>query len=140
MVVKTIILLSTYLIPFIIVLFVSMPTSIMLLLFSLMGIALAGIGMSVMHDANHGSYASNRTVNYWMSHTLNLLGGSVFNWKLQHNYLHHSFTNIVDLDDDIADKLVIRLSPHTQVKWYHKVPVYLCISVLWNTHNLLDIS
>jgi linoleoyl-CoA desaturase len=73
-----------------------------------------------MHDANHGAYSSSHKVNYWLGHTLNLLGGSVFNWKLQHNLLHHTYTNIVHQDDDIDDKLVLRFSPHTEVKWYHK--------------------
>jgi linoleoyl-CoA desaturase len=42
-----------------------------------MGFALAGIGMSVMHEANHGAYSSNSKVNKFLGHTLNLLGGSV---------------------------------------------------------------
>jgi linoleoyl-CoA desaturase len=86
-----------------------------------MGFSLAGIGMSVMHDANHGAYSSSHKANYWLGHSLNLLGGSVFNWKLQHNLLHHTYTNIINLDDDIDDKLVLRFSPHTNVKWYHKL-------------------
>jgi len=76
--------------------------------------------MSVMHDANHGSYSGNSRVNYWLGHSLNLVGGSVFNWKLQHNILHHTYTNIIDMDDDIEDKLILRFSPHTEVKWYHR--------------------
>lgn len=55
-----------------------------------------------------------------MGYSLNLLGGSVFNWKLQHNILHHTYTNVVHMDDDIEDKLVLRFSPHTKVKGVHK--------------------
>ena len=120
MVMKTIILLSAYIIPFICILFIPMSTAVSMLLWSIMGAALAGVGMSVMHDANHGSYSSNSTVNKWMGHTLTLLGGSVFNWKLQHNILHHTYTNVIHHDDDVGDKLILRLSPHTEVKWYHK--------------------
>jgi linoleoyl-CoA desaturase len=86
-----------------------------------MGLSKAGIGMSVMHDANHGAYSSSTKVNYWLGHTLNLVGASVFNWKLQHNVLHHTYTNIVDLDDDVEDKAMMRFSPHTRVKWYQKL-------------------
>jgi linoleoyl-CoA desaturase len=120
MVLKSIILLSAYLVPFAIFLIVQPSFGISILLWTIMGFALAGIGMSVMHDANHGAYSANKNVNTFMGHTLNLLGGSVFNWKLQHNILHHTYTNIVHMDDDIDDKLVLRFSPHTEVKWYHK--------------------
>lgn len=120
MVLKTVILLSTYLLPFLFMLVLHLTAGITILLWCLMGLSLAGIGMSVMHDANHGAYSHSRRVNYWLGHTLNLLGGSVFNWKMQHNLLHHTFTNVVDYDDDIDDKLVMRFSPHTKVKWYHR--------------------
>ncbi len=120
MVIKSIVLLSAYILPFI-YLFIFQPSfGISLLLWSLMGIALAGIGMSVMHDANHGAYSANKNVNYWLGNTLNLLGGSVFNWKLQHNILHHTYTNITFLDDDISDRLVLKFSPHTNQKSYHQ--------------------
>ena len=46
---------------------------------------------------------------------------STFNWRLQHNVLHHTYTNIVQLDEDIQDKLVLRFNPHTRVKWFHKL-------------------
>lgn len=120
MVIKTIVLLSLYVFPFFIILFIQIPLVLNFGLWILMGVALAGIGMSVMHDANHGAYSKDSRVNYWLGHSLNLLGGSVFNWKLQHNILHHTYTNVIDMDDDIEDKLILRFSPHTQVKWYHR--------------------
>ena len=120
MVLKTTVLLSAYILPFIIILLLQPSFGISLLLWSIMGIALAGIGMSVMHDANHGAYSANKNVNYWLGHTLNLIGGSVFNWKLQHNILHHTYTNITHLDDDISDRLVLKFSPHTKKKSFHQ--------------------
>ena len=120
MVIKTVILLLAYLIPFALILLTQPTFWTSMLLWTIMGFALAGIGMGVMHDANHGAYSSNKNINSILGHTLNLLGGSVFNWKLQHNVLHHTYTNIVHMDDDIDDKLVLRFSPHTNVKWYHK--------------------
>lgn len=120
MVIKTIILLSAYILPFIYILFLTPSTPVSLLLWSLMAFAAAGIGMSVMHDANHGSYAASSKANYWLGHTLNLMGGSVVNWKLQHNVLHHTYTNVKEMDDDIDDKIFFRFSPHGKAKWYHK--------------------
>jgi linoleoyl-CoA desaturase len=123
MVVKTIILISAYLLPFIALLVFTPSFQISLILWTIMGFALSGIGMSVMHDANHGAYSTSHKVNYWLGHTLNLLGGSVFNWKMQHNVMHHTYTNVHGYDDDIADKLILKFNPHTEVKWYHKLQV-----------------
>ena len=120
MVVKTVVLLVAYVPPFFILLFGQPNLIVGFGLWTLMGLSLAGIGMSVMHDANHGAYSKKAHQNYWLGHTLNLLGASVFNWKLQHNILHHTYTNVVHKDDDIDDKLILRFSPHTEVKWYHR--------------------
>jgi linoleoyl-CoA desaturase len=138
MVIKTIVLLSAYILPFVALLIFPFSTGISMLLWTVMGLALAGVGMSVMHDANHGAYSSSSRVNYWLGHSLNLLGGSVFNWKLQHNILHHTYTNVAGVDDDIDDKLIMRFSPHTEVKWYHKFQVvyaflfYGILTIYWS--------
>lgn len=121
MVIKTIVMIGGYILPFIYILAFNPSFKIALWLWAFMGFALSGIGMSVMHDANHGAYSSNSKTNYWLGHTLNLLGGSVFNWKLQHNVMHHTYTNVLDYDDDIADKLILKFNPHTKVKWYHQL-------------------
>lgn len=121
MVIKTVVLLSSYFFPFLLIVTLQPPFLVGTLLWLLMGFGLAGIGMSIMHDANHGAYSQNKFINKMMGHTLNLVGGSVFNWKLQHNILHHTYTNIVHLDEDIADKLVLRFNPHTEVKKYQKL-------------------
>jgi len=120
MLVKSIVMLTAYVLPFLVILFLPLPLWIFFSLWALMGLALAGIGMSVMHDANHGAYSNKAWVNYLMGHTLTMLGGSVFNWKLQHNHLHHMYTNIVHADDDISDKPMLRFSPHTTAKPSHK--------------------
>lgn len=125
MVIKTIVLLSAYILPFLAILIFNPSFGVACVLWSIMGLGLAGVGMSIMHDANHGAYSSNHKTNYWLGHTLNLLGGSVFNWKLQHNVLHHTYTNILNYDDDIADKVILKFTPHNEAKWYHKFqPVY----------------
>jgi linoleoyl-CoA desaturase len=120
MVAKTFILIGAYLIPFALMMLFQPAFGWSLLIWSFMGIAVAGIGMSVMHDANHGAYSDNRHVNTAVGSSLNLLGGSVFNWKLQHNILHHTYTNITHMDDDISDRAVLKFSPHTPLKAFHK--------------------
>jgi linoleoyl-CoA desaturase len=121
MIVKAVALIAAYILPFATLLIFQPSFGISLLLWVIMGIGVAGIGMSVMHDANHGSFSKNDTVNDYMGYTLNLVGGSIFNWKLQHNILHHTYTNVVDYDEDIADKGVLRFSPHTGVKSLYKL-------------------
>ena len=120
MVMKTVTLFLIYLGPlaFICIYNPSFPAN--LFLWALMGFGLAGIGMSVMHDANHGAYSSNETVNRLLGHTLILLGGSVFNWKQQHNIMHHTYTNITHMDEDIDNKMMFRFSPHTKRHWIHR--------------------
>ena len=41
----------------------------------LMGLGMAGIGLSVMHDANHGAYSKNARVNKVLGYCLNVVGG-----------------------------------------------------------------
>lgn len=121
MVIKTIILMSAYLLPFISLFIWPVNSTYAILgIYALMGVAKAGIGMSVMHDANHNAYSKNPNVNKFIGWSLNLLGGMVYNWKLQHNVLHHTYTNITGMDDDIEEKLVLRYSPHTPVRKFHR--------------------
>ncbi len=120
MILKTIILLSSYLVPFIIIL-IFKPHSLIAIGFAvLMGIGIAGIGMGVMHDACHGAYSKKHWVNNLLGGSLYLLGSNVLNWKIQHNVLHHTYTNISGFDEDIDDKGPIRLSENKPLKWYHK--------------------
>ncbi len=76
-----------------------------------MGLGLAGIGLSVMHDANHGSYSTKNWVNNLLGLSLNLVGGHAFNWKVQHNVLHHTYTNVHEVDEDISPRGVLRMAP-----------------------------
>jgi len=119
MVLKTVTLFLIYLGPLALICVYNPSLPVNLLLWALMGFGLAGIGMSVMHDANHGAYSSNETVNRILGHTLILLGGAVFNWKQQHNIMHHTYTNITHMDEDIDNKMMFRFSPHTKRHWIH---------------------
>lgn len=89
-------------------------------LWILMGIGMSGVGLSIMHDANHGSYSKNHKINKLMSFSMTLIGGSSLNWQLQHNNLHHTFTNIEGHDEDIAPLGFLRFSPHAEYKKIHK--------------------
>jgi fatty acid desaturase len=59
------------------------------------------IGMGIMHDANHGGYSNNPTINRIMGGTFDFIGGSSFCWKMIHSVGHHVSTNVDELDPDI---------------------------------------
>lgn len=120
MVVKTIVLLGTYLITYGVLVSGAFPVWVLWVNAAIMGASVAGIGMSIMHDANHGAYSRSAKVNEWVGYSLNLAGGAVFNWKLQHNILHHTYTNISTHDEDVKNRAVLRFSPNGLVKPFHR--------------------
>lgn len=118
--IKTVVMLTLYLAPFALILTRPANNWLLLPMALCMGIGEAGIGMCVMHDAAHGAFSSKTWVNNVFAFTMYILGSSVFNWKIQHNLLHHTFTNIYQYDQDIETKAVIRLSEHAPLKRYHQ--------------------
>jgi linoleoyl-CoA desaturase len=76
-----------------------------------LGLAIAGIGFSVMHDANHGSYARGEGPNRALGFALDLIGGGSYFWRHKHNVLHHTYTNVSGLDVDIAANPLLRFAP-----------------------------
>jgi linoleoyl-CoA desaturase len=124
MVAKTIFMLCLYFVPFILML-TGVVSSFwwVMLMWVLMGLGMAGIGFSIMHDANHGSYSKNRRVNQAFGFLINFIGGYDKNWKIQHNVLHHSFTNVEGYDEDI-DLGIIRLSPNQERKKFHYLQMF----------------
>lgn len=120
MIIKTVILTASYLVPFTLLLTVPMPEWIGLLCAVVMGIGIAGIGMGVMHDACHGAYSRKKWVNDLLAGSLYLLGSNVLNWKIQHNVLHHTYTNISGLDEDIDSKGPVRLAEEAELHRIHK--------------------
>ena len=87
--IKTFVMFAIYLIPyFIMITGVVTNLWIMLLLTVVMGLGIAGIGLSVMHDANHGGYSNKSWVNNLLGFSLNIVGGNAFNWKCFAPYLY----------------------------------------------------
>lgn len=121
MVIKTIVMFLLYFGPyFLIITGIVTGPLMMLLMVLVMSIGLSGIGLSVMHDANHGAYSQKKWVNTMLGYSLNLVGANAFNWKIQHNVLHHTFTNVHDEDEDISPRGALRMSPHSEWKPAHR--------------------
>ena len=138
MVIKTIFMLSLFFIPYAISLS-GVVTAYWgyILLCVVMGLGTGGIGLSIMHDANHGAYSTKPWVNDLMGYTLNLIGANAFNWKIQHNVLHHTYTNIYDVDEDISPRGALRMSPDSPWKPFHRFQhlyawfLYGLMTIVW---------
>jgi linoleoyl-CoA desaturase len=79
------------------------------------GLTLVCIAFNVMHDACHNSFSDKKWVNNIMGLTMNALGSNAFIWKIKHNIIHHTYTNIDKIDDDIANGPLLRQC--TTQKW-----------------------
>ena len=118
---KTIIMMTLFIVP-LILLGSGLVTSvwILFLLYIMAGLGMAGIGMGVMHDAIHGSYSKNKKINTLLGYSFNLIGANQTVWKIQHNILHHTYTNIDQADDDLNAPFFLRFSPHAKHYWIHQ--------------------
>ncbi len=135
---KTIFMLLLYFIPFGILLSGSVTSLWPILgLWVVMGFGVSGIGLSIMHDANHGAYSTNKYVNSTLGFLINFLGAYHVNWRIQHNVLHHSFTNMDGYDEDITNP-VMRFSPDQKRKSIFKFQAfyapffYAIMTIYWS--------
>src|SRR5687767_6504990 len=122
---------------YIVLLTVSIPPFLGIALSCLLGFILASIGFNIMHDACHGSYSSKKWVNDTLGLTLNALGGNAFIWKFKHNIIHHTYTNVDGIDDDIAKSPFMRHCgtqkwvPAHRYQHIYVIPLYALSSMLW---------
>jgi len=140
MVFKTIFNLCLYFIPYAFILTGIFSNYLILsLLWILMGFGMAGIGMCIMHDANHNAYSRNGTINRLLGNLIIFIGGSSINWKIQHNRLHHGYTNIDGIDEDIYSGNLMRFSPHQKRYRIHRFQhfyawfFYGLMTLYWST-------
>lgn len=140
MLIKTFTIFSIYLVPYFLILFGAIESfALMLGLYMIMGLGMAFIGLAIMHDANHGSYSSNKKLNTILSYSLNFIGGHKTNWQIQHNDLHHTFTNVHGHDEDIAPIKILRFSPHAEHRPVHRFQIvyawflYGLMTFMWVT-------
>lgn len=138
MIIKTIFMFALYLVPYVLIVSSVVTSTLGLsLLVVVMGLGLAGIGLSVMHDANHGAYSNKKWINNVIGYSLNFVGASSFNWKLQHNVLHHTYTNVHEEDEDISPRGALRMTPHSEWKKIHQYQfiyawfLYGLMTIVW---------
>lgn len=123
MVLKTITAFALMLGPYLAILIVQPAPGVMLALAVLMGVGMAGVGFCVAHDALHGAYSSRPWVNRVLGLSFDLMGANGYIWKITHNIVHHTYTNIEGVDEDLSVSPLVRLSPsgpHWRLhRWQH---------------------
>jgi linoleoyl-CoA desaturase len=108
-----------------------------ILLSALFGFVLALIGFNIMHDACHGSYSRSKWINEFFGYSMNFLGSNQFIWKIKHNRIHHTFTNVDGIDDDIIKVPVLRhckSQPYKKIHRYQHIYgffLYAISTILW---------
>ena len=137
MVWKTVAMFAMYVVPFFaIVLGVGVVHPLLFWLsWIIMGFGMVGLGTSVMHDGNHGAYTGKKLNDGLIGGVIHMLGGYAPNWRIQHNILHHTYTNIEGLDEDIDPGRFLRFSPHAPHKRFHRFQQYYA----WFLYGLMTI-
>lgn len=134
---KSVVLIPAAVILYTVLLFTDINLGWGILLSATLGFVIASIGFNVMHDACHGSFSSKKWVNNLMGLTLNALGGNAFIWKFKHNIVHHTYTNVDGVDDDIAKSPIMRQCstqkwvPAHRFQHIYVVLVYAISSFAW---------
>src|SRR5688572_24046538 len=106
--------------------------------------AIVLVGFNVMHDAGHASFSNHAWVNRLMRRSLDLVGGSSALWRIKHGMLHHGYTNLDELDDDLDTKGLLRLHPSQPLKSYHRyqafyaLPLYSLLSINWLITDFIE--
>lgn len=100
---ETILGLALYLLP-LLGLWLGMVNSVIAIILVILARAVGIIitGAVPMHTGMHGGFSSSRRLNYWAGNTIYLFGFSRTMWDIKHNFLHHTFTNILHHDPDVS--------------------------------------
>jgi linoleoyl-CoA desaturase len=101
----------------------------------ILGCLTAAVGFNVMHDGAHGSFSRFKWVNSIASNFANFLGASQHMWKMKHNVIHHTYTNIHGMDDDIEARPLLRLCDEQPRYKIHKYQHFY----FWAAYSLLYI-
>ena len=134
---KTFVILAIYWVSYALIMTGEFSLNWMWFFSFLMGIGMAGIGFSITHDALHGAYSSSNAVNNTLGTMFDLVGANGYIWKITHNIIHHTYTNIHGHDEDLEVAEFIRLSPHSEYKSIHRLqhilafPAYSFATFFW---------
>ncbi|MBL8019139.1 MAG: acyl-CoA desaturase [Leptospirales bacterium] len=102
-----------------------------------LAIAISAVGFNVQHDGAHQAFSESKSINWLMAFTLDLIGASNVLWRQKHNILHHTYTNINGVDEDVFDGSLFRLTPDQPLRKLHRFQhfytyaLYAFLSLKW---------
>lgn len=102
-----------------------------------LGGVIAAIGFNVMHDGSHGSFSQKKWMNRIATHSISMLGANHFMWNMKHNMIHHTFTNVDGVDDDIEVGILMRMAPSQKRFKAHRFQhiyfwvLYMLLYIFW---------
>ena len=103
----------------------------------LLGGVIAAIGFNVMHDGSHGSFSKRKWLNKIAAHSISMMGANHFLWNMKHNMIHHTFTNVDGVDDDIEVGILMRMAPTQKHLKAHRFQhiyfwfLYMMLYIFW---------
>ncbi len=134
---KAILFCTLYTVLLVHLLFFTPPNWIAVIECVLMAGLTAAIGFNVMHDGGHGSFSQSKIVNKAAAMSMNFLGASSIMWNMKHNILHHTYTNVDGVDDDIEAGIFLRLCETQKRYKMHRFQhiyfwfLYTLLHIIW---------
>lgn len=101
----------------------------------LLGILNMTVVALIFHESSHYAAFKNQTINKAISIVLFSPFISSYEWKFEHNYLHHSFTNTIMDEDFYASKYFLRYAPsqphlaHHSLQHIYAAPLFTLVSL-----------
>jgi len=78
------------------------------------------LGVNIAHDAIHQALFKKKWLNKLAGFSFDLIGISSYTWKIKHNYIHHNYPNVINIDVDIEAGPLLRFSPGDKKRWFHR--------------------
>ncbi|MFV0339536.1 MAG: fatty acid desaturase family protein [Parachlamydiaceae bacterium] len=103
----------------------------------LLGFSMGLVGFNFCHDVIHGAFFASPKLNRIFSYVFDFNGESSYIWRVSHNLLHHTYTNIPGHDEDINKMIIMRFSPTDDHYAFHRyqhlyaLPLYAFTSFNW---------
>ena len=132
---KAIILVLSLIALYVHLVFFTPPVLLAILESIVFGAVTASIGFNIMHDGAHGSFSDRKWLNNLAGLSLNVLGGNVFMWNTKHNVIHHTYTNVDGVDDDLDARPFMRLCESEEKYWVHRFQHFF----LWEIYGFFNL-
>lgn len=136
---KAAVIIISYIVVYTAIVAAPLPIWSVMLLFGVLGFVQGLVGFNIMHDACHDSFSTKKKINYLFGLSMNALGTDAHMWRQKHNIVHHTYTNVDGIDDDIAKTPFLRMS-ETQKRFKAHRFQHIYLSVLYGISTMYWIT